>query len=66
MTRARTPALGGSNPPCPREEQPRIPALGGSMKGGATGAQVPFHNSIIDNFRKAGERGNDGLLPLLF
>jgi len=26
------------------------------VKGGATGAQVPSHNSIIGNFRNAGER----------
>jgi len=36
------------------------------IKGRATGAQVPLHNSIIGNFRKAGERWNDGLLRLPF
>ena len=33
--------------PCPLEE-------------GETVAQVPLHNSIIGNFRDAGERRNDG------
>jgi len=31
------------------------------MKGGATGAQVPLHNTSTGNFKKAGERWNDGL-----
>jgi len=40
---AGTGVLDGGTAPCP-------------MKGGATGPQVPLHNSIMGNFRNVGER----------